>query len=103
MKSEFVQGDTGAFLQIACRDVGTGGPLDLSAASAVTMRYSLNGGAAVERAMSVVNATEGLAQYKFVANELEAGHLRTEVTITRASGTLTSEAPMLFTVRGRIE
>lgn len=102
MRSEFVEGDTGAFLQIACRDVGTGGPLDLSSATAV-LRYTLNGGAAVERDMVVTDAAGGLVQYQFVADELEAGALRCEVTITRASGTLTSESPMLFAVRGRLE
>jgi len=101
MKSDFVETDTGAFLQVACRDAATGAAMNLASSTAV-LRYSLNGAAAIERAMIVVDAAAGLAQYQFTAGELVAGNLRCEVTVTSGAGTLTSEAPMLFSVRARI-
>lgn len=101
MKSEFIENDTGAYLQIACRDAATGAALDLSGASAL-LRFT-NGGAAVERDMTIVDAAAGLAQYKFIAGELAPGALRCEVTVTTVLGTLTSEAPILFSVRARLE
>lgn len=101
MKADFVQGDTGAFLRVACVDAGTGAPIDLSASTAV-LRYSVDGGAAVEAAFPVVDAAGGIAQFVFPADVLTPGALRCEVVITTAGGTITNDAPLLFAVRARI-
>lgn len=98
--AEFVAGDTGAKLRVQCLDVDTAEPISLAGAS-VSVRWRIANRPAVTKAMTVVDAALGQAEYEFGAGELGSGPLRADVVITRSGKTLTSAAALLATVRDR--
>ncbi len=86
---EFVAGDTGSVRRITCRNAD-GTPIDLTGAS-VTIRWRDSGGNVVERAMIIVSAIDGVAEYQFAAGELYAPRMALGYRITDAAGnTITS-------------
>jgi hypothetical protein len=80
---ELVAGDRGSKLRVTLLDSVTEEALDLSGKT-VQLRYSLNGGATVEKSMTVLNqaTNKGQAEYQFAAADLtEGGELRGEVRV----------------------
>lgn len=75
---ELVAGDRGSALHVTIRDSLTKEMVDLTG-KAVQARYSLNGGATVEKTMTVLDQTAhpGEAEYQFAAADLPAGGLLT--------------------------
>lgn len=71
---ELVAGDSGAKLVVTCRDHETDEPIDLTGKT-VHLRYSLNSGATLSRAMTVLpQATQkGQADYQFAPADLTIG------------------------------
>lgn len=71
---EFVAGDRGSKLRITINDSLTSDPVDLTSKT-VTARYALNGGATVEKTMTVLDqaTNKGQAEYQFTAADLPTG------------------------------
>lgn len=85
MAIEFVSSDTGSTLRITCKDNRTGTAIDLTG-STVSLRWLGAGGVLVSRTMTIVTALSGIAEYKFVANELIPGIVNFEVQILDGAG-----------------
>lgn len=85
MTYHFVVGDTARALRITCLDGGV--PMNLTDC-VVELRWRSNNGALVgPRAMSIeAPPTAGVVVYQFAAQELVAGSLEVEITITDISG-----------------
>ena len=74
MAYELVVGDGGSTLHVTVVDSETKAPMDLTGKT-VQVRYAINGGATVEKSMTVLNQTSfrGQAQYQFLTSDLSAG------------------------------
>lgn len=80
---DLVKGDGGSVLTVTIKDRETGTMLNLTGKTA-TLRYTLNGGAAQQRSMTVLNQTTspGQVQYQFLTSDLSAaGELVGDVVI----------------------
>lgn len=71
---ELVAGDGGSTLHITVLDRVTQEPIDLTGKT-VKARYAVNGGATVEKTMTVLNQTtnKGQAEYQFLTTDLTVG------------------------------
>lgn len=71
---ELVARDGGSTIHATITDSVTKEPIDLTGKT-VQVRYSLNGGATVERSMTVLNqaTNKGEAEYRFLTNDLMVG------------------------------
>lgn len=81
--AELVAGDGGSTLHVLIVDSVTKEPMDLTGKT-VKARYSMNGGATVEKNMVVLDqlANKGQAEYQFLAADLTvAGTLTGEVRL----------------------
>lgn len=81
--NELKAGDGGAKLVVTINDQAAGQPMDLTGKS-VQLRYSLNGGATVQKMMTLLNQTSfpGQAEYQFLTTDLTVGGtLRGEVRL----------------------
>ncbi len=103
MPADLVQSDTGSTLLVTCTNAADGAPIDLTGA-AVTLRYTLNGSAIAERAMTIVgDGAAGQASYRWQAGELAPGDLACEVRIEDPAGhEITSLSPLRLAVRPRL-
>ena len=82
----FVSGDTGSELEVTCKDDDSGVVIDLTG-STVKLKWLDKDAALQTKTMSIVGAaTDGVAKYKFLANELFAKQMKFEVEITDAGG-----------------
>lgn len=97
---DFVTGDTGSKLQVTCKEASTGTAIVLSSAT-VRLKW-ISDGTVVSRTMTVTDATNGIAEYQFAADELEAPSMRFDVEITTASGVRTAADVVRVTVREEI-
>lgn len=97
-----VAGDGGSLLRVRLLDNETKEPIDLTGRS-VTLRYSLGGGATVEKAMTVLDQTtqKGWATYQFAVADLpSAGELKYEARINDGQpDQLTSDRLLTLQVR----
>lgn len=82
MAYELVAGDGGSVLRVTVLDSVTGEPIDLTGKT-VQARYAINGGATVQKTMTLLNQTtyKGQAEYQFVTSDLTAGTLEGEVRL----------------------
>lgn len=98
-----IAGDTGSKIVVTCKDKDTAVVIDLTGATA-KLRYSINGGATVEKNMVIVApATAGKVEYQFLSADLVAGTMQSEVQITDAGGKIiTSLEPFTLSIRGKI-
>lgn len=83
MHVDIKAGDGGTKLVATIINHTTGQPMDLTGKS-VHLRYSLNGGATVQKAMTLLNQTSfpGQAEYQFLTTDLTVGGtLRGEVRL----------------------
>lgn len=78
---EFVAGNTSSKLVVVLKDKGTAYPINLTGAT-VHLKFSINGGAASNRTMTIQTALDGLVNYTFGTGELIAGDLVGQVFIT---------------------
>ena len=71
---DLIAGDGGTVLRATIRDSETHTLIDLTGKT-VQLRYSLNGGATVQKTMTVLDQTtqKGQAQYQFLTTDLTAG------------------------------
>lgn len=100
---EWVAGDTGSKLVATCKDNETQALIDLTGAT-VRAKYRIDGGALQTKVMTVLSpATNGKAEYLFLAGELTAGVMRVEIEITDGSGkVITSIEAFLLKIRGKV-
>lgn len=99
----FVAGDTGSSLRVTCRDDDTGTTIDLTGSS-VRLQWDDETGTLQSRAMTVVDALGGEAEYQFDAADLVAGVMRFEVEITNAAGKVLRSLSLLReTVRDALD
>jgi hypothetical protein len=83
-----VEGDSGSTLQVTCRDQ-YGELIDLTLVSP-TLRFKIGEGTAAERAMTKVDAPNGVCKITFQGDDLTPGEMRYEVVLTEGSAILTS-------------
>ena len=71
---ELVASDAGSKLIVRCRDNETKDTIDLTGKT-VQLRYALNGGATVQKTMTVLNqsANPGKAEYQFLTTDVTVG------------------------------
>jgi hypothetical protein len=71
---ELVAGDGGSKLHVTVLDSVTQAPIDLTGKTAKA-RYAINGGATVEKTLTVLNQTtnKGQAEYQFLTTDLTVG------------------------------
>lgn len=102
MPVEFVAGDTGSKLIANCKNNEMKAVLDLTGAT-VKVKYRISGGALQTKSMSILSpATNGKAEYLFLAGELTSGYMQGEIEITDASGkVITSLDPFVLEVRAK--
>lgn len=80
---EVVAGDPGSGILVTIKDSVTGKPVDLTGKT-IQLRYTLNGGATVQKTMTALNQTTnpGQAQYQFLSTDLTAaGSLKGEARL----------------------
>jgi len=85
MGVSFIANDTGSVLEVTCQNDSDSSAINLTGAT-VTLRWNNIAGTTVEQAMTITNATGGVAQYQFTAGELEEGTTSYEVEITDSGG-----------------
>lgn len=99
---DFVEADTQPTLELTFRDRVTKVLQNLTGTT-VTLRWKIESGAKVERAMTITDAVNGVAEYQFATGELTPGTFQYEATITDGTGrTLTTLMIQLLEVRARI-
>lgn len=100
MGFEFVAGDTASKLRVFCKDSDASVALDLSG-STVLLRWNKNSdGSLVEKQMTITDAALGIAEYQFLAGELEAPVMTFAVKVTFADSTfVSSDGEFYYTVR----
>jgi hypothetical protein len=86
---DLVQNDTGSKLVIACVKRSDGQPVDLTGAT-VTLKFRSGPSAILTQAMTVTDATNGIAEYQFLTGELLADEFKAEVEVLDAGGKLLS-------------
>lgn len=103
MAYELVASDTGSKLVVTCKDNDTKAVIDLTGAT-VKLKYSISGGALQTKTMTVQTpATNGKAEYQFLAGELSAGAMQAEVEITDATGKIITSLDLLtIPIRARL-
>ncbi len=82
----FVSGDTGSKLEVTCKDDDTGVVINLTGALSVKLKWDDAAGALQTKTMTVTDATNGVVEYVFLANELIAPQMKFEVEITDSAG-----------------
>ena len=82
--ADFVAGDTGSVYRPTCKN-SDGTIIDLTGMT-VTLSWIDSGGSKVARQMTIVDAVNGVAEYKFQADELYAPSMQFEVMITDSQG-----------------
>jgi hypothetical protein len=96
-----VEEDARISYQVTCVDAA-GTPIDLTGGSAVLRWKHLND-AAVEQAMTIDDAANGIVSYEFQAGELLSPAMELEVTVTLPTGVImTSTELMRLAVRARL-
>jgi len=96
-----VSQDAKIILRVTCTKK-SGGVINLTGGSA-TLRWKVGTAAAVEKAMTIVDAINGVVEYEFQTDELEAPMMRYEVTVTLADATVvTSIHEHRLSVRERL-
>jgi len=91
--TDMVTGDTGSKLVVTCNDNDTSSVIDLTGAS-VVLRWE--GDTQVEsRAMTITDAANGVAEYKFAAGEIIAPKMRFEVEITAGNGDIITNTALI--------
>lgn len=107
MAIDLVEGDTGTVLDRTLRNKQTLQPINLLGAT-VTVRWTIDDGAPVQRTMTIVDAAAGRVQYQFGVGDLVIGSgkessMRLNVVATDSSGkVLTELKPKTFTIRRKI-
>lgn len=87
MAVTYVVGDT-PLLEITASDAN--GRINLTGTT-VVVRFSIDGADVKTGAMTITDAPNGLAQYRFLTTDLDqAGHLTYEIRITSGSSVFTS-------------
>jgi hypothetical protein len=82
--SDFVENDTGSVLRVLCTEKSTKAALNLSGAT-VRLKWKVAGVLTV-RVMTITDAANGIAEYKFALGELRPTLKEAEVEVTLANG-----------------
>jgi len=104
---EFVAGNTAARLVRICKDDKLDGSapaiIDLTGMTA-KLRIAVNNAAAVEKTMTIPSpATQGQVEYPFLAGELVAGTMKTEIDLIDGAGKIITQlAPETIAVRAKL-
>lgn len=107
MAIDLVEDDTGTVVDYTLVDKKTKAPIDLAGAT-VAIRWTINGGTPVQKAMSLVDAASGRVSYQFVTGELAVpsgteSAMRLNVVVTDSGGkVLTQLRPITYTIRKKI-
>ena len=92
----FVEDDTGSQLRVTCRNKVTGAVIDLTG-STVQLQWKTRKQVFTEKTMSiVVPGTNGIAEYLFLAGELEAPAMKFEVEVTDGIGKVLHSLDFLY-------
>lgn len=91
----FVEADTASILRVTCKNKGTGAAIDLSG-GVVQLQWNTRKGAFVEKTMTQVDAANGIAEYQFLAGELESPAMKFEVEITDGLGKIFRSLDVLY-------
>ena len=92
----FVADDTASKLRVTCKNKGTGVVIDLTG-STVQLQWKTRKGVFVEKTMDIVTpATNGIAEYQFVAGELESPAMKFEVEVTDGTGKVFRSLDLLY-------
>lgn len=92
--NDFVEGDTGAVLQVTCTDQATGAVINLTG-STVALKWEDKLGAVVSKAMTVSAPLTGVCTYQFGVDELYAPGMSFEVVITNGSAKTLSNVELI--------
>ena len=87
--TDLVTGDTGSVYQVTCTDNDTGLAINLTG-STIRLRWEDDAGAIQTRIMTITDASNGVATYRFVAGEIIAPFMKFENEITDSGGFITS-------------
>lgn len=101
--TDFVAGDTGSTLQTTCIDSVTFSPIDLTNYS-ISIQWRDTNLLVHSKNMEKFNATAGIVQYTFMANELEAPNMQFDIVLTHntTGNTLTCKDIIRIIVRERV-
>jgi len=82
---------------------GDGSVLDLTDFTVTLRLLNLRDGPdAIENEMSIVDAENGLVEYRFEADEVNFGVLTLEVAVTDAQDQTSTSPPVIFRVRAKL-
>ncbi len=95
--ADLVTGDTGSKYQITASDNETGAVIDLTGAT-LRLRWEDETGTVQTRTMTTLVATDGTAEYQFLAGEIISGTMRFETEITDSSGYVISSLDLISLV-----
>jgi hypothetical protein len=91
----FVEGDTASKLRVTCKNRDTGNVIDLTGGT-VQLQWKTRRKVFVEKGMTLVDAINGIAEYLFVAGELEPPAMKFEVEITDGFGKVFHSLDLLY-------
>jgi len=93
--ADLVSGDTGALFIATCTNKESGSIINLTGAS-VNLQWINSAGTPVVRAMTIVDAAAGVAQYQFLSGDNQLPAMNVEVSITDATGFVITNPETLF-------
>ena len=91
----FVEADTASKLRVTCKNKGTGNAINLTG-STVQLQWKTRKGTFVEKAMTLTDPTNGIAEYQFVVGELESPAMKFEVEITDGTSKVFRSLDVLY-------
>ena len=102
MAYSFVSGDTGSTLRVTCTNDSDSTAIDLTGCT-LALRWKDSANVLQSKAMTIVTAASGIAEYNFAAGELFAPSMSFEVQITDAtSKVIRSLNPIEVSVRAAL-
>lgn len=105
--ADLVEDDTGSVVEFTLVNTKTKTPINLAGAT-VALRWTIDTGAPVQKAMSILDATSGRVSYQFGVGELAVpsgteSAMRVNVVVTDAGGkVLTQRKPITYKIRKKI-
>ena len=86
MSADLIVGDTGSIMRINCKKKSDGTAINLTGASVRIGWRNEDDDADVTRAMTIGDAVNGIAEYKFVVADLYGNFMKFEFEITDSGG-----------------
>lgn len=101
MHYDFREGDTGSILRVHCKDNDTGAVIDVTNSSVNLQWRKASDGSLASVSMTIIDAPNGIVEYKFAAGELTPPGMDFSIKITDPTTKYVTSLNSIFkSVRG---